>query len=66
MQTYIIYYEDKEGNPQGFEVYGTDRVKKAIRDIKQEGGKINTIYKRGKNFFDNPDDVVDVTLSYYK
>ena len=66
MQTYIIYYEDKDGDSQAWEIYGTDRLKRAIKQIKLDGGKVKTIYKRGKDFFDNQDDVIDVTLSYYK
>ncbi|MBP3265552.1 MAG: hypothetical protein J6L84_01255 [Clostridiales bacterium] len=65
---YIIYYVDKEGESEGFEAYGYDDLRSAIKWL--HSGEIKatdiSIYKRGKDFENNQDDVIEVYRNWWK
>lgn len=66
MKTYIIYYYDADNEPEAYEVLGSKNVVAAVKWVKSIGGKVSLIYKRGKDFENDHDDVIDVTSSYVK
>ena len=66
--TYIIYYTDKTGYADGFEVQGTRKLHAALQWLNSpeiEATRIE-IYKRGKNFDNDHDDVVAIYRRYWK
>lgn len=61
LTTYIIYYHDSEGNPEGYEVYGIKQLKEAMKWLHKEVKATSIeVYKRGKDFNNNSDDVVEL------
>lgn len=63
-QVYIIYYNDQDGTSSCNELLGTAELKLAIKYIKESGGGVEEVYKRGKNFEEDHDDIIDVTPRY--
>lgn len=64
MADYIIYYRDANDEAEGYGVAGSRRVVREVRWIKSIGGTVSQILKKGRNFSENPEDVIDVTKSY--
>lgn len=66
--TYIIYYEDKTGYADGYEVESFGRLKKALKWLhsKEIAATRIEIYKRGNNFSNDKDDVNEVHKSWWK
>ena len=66
--TYIIYYTDKDGNGDGYEVYGIDQLREAVKWLHSEEIRATdiSIYKRGKDFDNNQDDVLEVYKQWWK
>lgn len=66
--TYIIYYTDKDDISEGFTAYGSDNLKEAIKwlhSLEVKASRI-AIYKRGKDFDNNHDDVIEAWMQYWK
>lgn len=61
VDTFIIYYEERNGETDGYEVYGVQQLKDALKWLHSD--KIDvvkiTVYKRGKDFDNNHDDVTE-------
>ena len=68
MANYIIYYEDKTGYVDGFSVRGSERLMKSLKWLHSEEIKATSIsiYKEGKNFENDQDDVIEVYRQYWK
>jgi hypothetical protein len=68
MATYIIYYTDKTGYADGFTVYGSKRLFESLKWLHSEEIKATDIeiYKEGKNFDNDQDDVIEVYRQYWK
>lgn len=68
LTTYIIYYTDKNNEPFGYEVYGYNNLLQAIKWLHSDEVKAIdiSIYKRGKNFENNSDDVIEVYKNFWK
>ena len=64
LNEYVIYYYEQDGTPEGCTVFGSDRVIKTVKWVKSVGGIIGQILKKGKDFNEDHEDVVDVTSSY--
>jgi hypothetical protein len=58
---FIIYYEDGDGESEGYEVYGVKQLKSALKWLHSD--EVNatriSVYKKGKNFDNDSDDVID-------
>jgi len=64
---YIIYYTDSNGESEGFTVYGSDKLFKTIKWLNNNiKAQHIEIYKKGKNFDKDKDDVVGVYRQYWK
>ena len=68
IQTYLIYYTDKNGDSEGYTVYGSKRLFDAIKWLNTPEIKANhiEIYKCGKNFSNDEDDIIEVYKQYWK
>ena len=68
LTTYIVYYEDKDGDKGGYEVYGYKDLMKAMKWLHSEEIKAKdiTIYKQGKNFENDKDDIIEVYTNLWK
>ncbi len=66
--TYIIYYTDKGGTSEGFEAYGSEDLKAALKWLHSPEIKANRIeiYKKGKDFDKNHDDVTEAWRQNWK
>ena len=65
---YIIYYTDKDGTSEGFEAYGSEDMKAELRWLHSPEIKASRIeiYKRGKDFDQNHDDVTEAWRKSWK
>lgn len=63
---YIIYYADKNGESEGYEVYGSKELCEALKWLHSIKATHIEIYKRGKNFASNQDDVLEARRQYWK
>lgn len=61
MNTYLVCYKDDAG-----EAYGVKELRGFIAEGKKLGDPVLHIYKHGKNFKNDPDDIIDVTDRYIK
>lgn len=61
--SYVIYFETRDGDKDGYEVHGNDELKTAIDWLKntQDAVKIS-VYKKGKNFENDHNDVSEYYL----
>lgn len=68
LTTYIFYYTDKTDYSDGFEVEGIQAFYDALKWLHSDEVKATNIeiYKRGKNFDNDPDDVIAVHQRYWK
>lgn len=66
--TYLIYYTDKHDYSYGYEVYGSKALQEALKWLHSDEIKATsiTIYKHGKEFENNQDDVIEVYKQYWK
>lgn len=66
--TYIIYYEDKDGYTGGYEVFGVDGLRAAMKWLHSDEVKATdiSIYKQGKNFENDHDDVEEAYRQWWK
>ena len=66
--TYIIYYTDKNGETGGYTVDGTQAFYEALKWLHSDEVKATRIeiYKAGKDFANNQDDVLEVYKRYWK
>lgn len=66
--TYILYYVDKDGESGGYEVQGVDALRSAIKWLHSSEIKATdiSIYKQGKDFENNTDDVIEVYKKWWK
>lgn len=66
--TYLIYYTDKDGDSDGYEVFGTDGLKSAMKWLHSDEVKATdiSIYKEGKDFDNNKDDIIEVYKNLWK
>lgn len=66
--TYIIYYTDKDGYSDGYNVFGTTGLRAALKWLHSDEVKATdiSIYKEGKNFENNPDDIIECQKYYWK
>lgn len=61
MNTYLVCFKDYAD-----EAYGVKMLKDYIKFGKEHGNPVVSIYKHGKNFEYDPDDIIDVTNKYIK
>ena len=68
MNTYLIYYTDKHGYSDGYEVDGSKALQKALKWLHSDEIKATsiTIYKHGKDFENDNDDIIEVYKQYWK
>ena len=68
LTTYIIYYTDKDGEGEGWEVYGIDELRKAVRWLHSDEIKATdiSIYKHGKDFENDQADIIEVHKQWWK
>ena len=68
MTTYLIYYTDNNGYSDGYSVSGFLALKAAIKWLHSRDVKATdiSIYKEGKNFENNPDDIIECYKNYWK
>lgn len=66
--TYIIYYTDKEGYGDGYEVSGSKALQETLKWLHSDEIKATdiSIYKHGKDFENNQDDIIEVYKNYWK
>ena len=66
--TYIFYYTDKIGYSDAFEADGTEGFYAALKWLHSDEVKATDIiiYKHGKNFENDHDDVIEVYKQYWK
>lgn len=67
MKTYIIYYTSNN-EPEAYEVYGYKMLKEAVKWLHSE--EVNatsiSIFKHGKNFEKDQDDVLECYKQWWK
>ena len=61
MNTYLVCYGDDAS-----EAYGVKQLRNYIKDGKANGHPVIEVYKHGKNFQQDHDDIIDVTDTYIK
>ena len=68
LTVYIIYYTDKHNDDEAYEVYGYNNLLSAIKWLHSDKVKARKIhiYKRGKDFENNQDDVIEVHRKFWK
>ena len=68
MATYIIYYTDCEGYQSGYSVLGVKSLRESIKWLHSDEVKATdiAIYKEGKNFDNDHDDVEEVYRAWWK
>lgn len=68
MATYLIYYTDKAGESEAWEVYGTKQLREGLKWLHSEEVQATSIeiYKHGPNFENDPDDIIAVQRYYWK
>lgn len=68
MTTYIIYYTDKNNNDFAYEIYGYKNLLESVKWLHSEEVKAKkiSIYKHGKDFKNNCDDVIEVYKNFWK
>lgn len=68
LATYIIYYTDKTGEPEGCEAYGYKQLMDMIKWLHSEEIKAIdiSIYKHGENFENDHDDIVEAYKRFWK
>lgn len=66
--TYLIYYEDKNGYRDSYEVYGYEQLREAMKWLHSDEIKATdiSIYKHGKDFENNSDDIIEVYKNWWK
>lgn len=66
--TYIFYYTDKNGDGNGYEVYGTQGFYDALKFLHSAEVKATRIeiYKKGPNFENDHEDVSRAHTKYWK
>ena len=67
-QTYLIYYTDKYGESNGYTVYGSKRLFDNIKWLNSQEISAThiEIYKCGKNFENDKDDIIEIYKQYWK
>lgn len=58
--TYIIYCTDKDGCPEVYNVFGTTRLKETLKRLHSMKATDISIYEEGKDFENNPDDIIEL------
>ena len=68
LTTYIFYYTDKTGYSDAFEADGTEGFYAALKWLHSDEVKATDIiiYKHGKYFENDHDDVIEVYKQYWK
>ena len=68
LTTYIIYYTDKNNEDYAYEEYGYNNLLSAIKWLHSDEVKARKIhiYKRGKDFESDQDDVIEVHRKFGK
>ena len=68
MNTYLIYYTDKHGYSDCYEVYGSKALQEALKWLHSDEIKASdiSIYKEGKEFENDKDDIIEVYKQYWK
>lgn len=66
--TYIIFYTSQDGYSDGYTVIGTTELREAIKWLHSSDVKATdiSIYKEGKNFENDPDDIIECYKYYWK
>ena len=57
---YIIYCTYSDDSTDSYEVYGIGRLARELRLLSENGVKRLQVYKRGKNFENDQDDIIPV------
>lgn len=68
MATYLIFYTSKDGWEDCYEVVGSKTLIRAIKWLHGDEVKATRIeiFKEGKSFDEDPDDIVEVYKNYWK
>lgn len=68
LTTYILFYRDRDGESDGFEAYGYHDLMQKLKWLRSaEVSAVGIqIYKRGKNFENDQDDILEVYRKYWK
>ena len=68
LTTYLIYYTASDGYGDGFEAYGYEGLRKALKWLHSDEVKATdiSIYKHGKNFENDSDDIIEVYRKWWK
>jgi hypothetical protein len=68
MTTYLVYYTNKDGYSDGYEVFGYKELKLAMKWLHSDEVKATdiTIFKEGPDFENNKDDIIECHQRWWK